>query len=58
MPSDVITEHGRDEKVDIVRAIVLEDASAAQCAHQVISSRLEMLSRLPESLLGLKRDSG
>jgi hypothetical protein len=30
MPGDDITEHGRDEKVDIVLAIVLEDVSAAR----------------------------
>lgn len=38
MPADDITEQGRDEEVDVVRAIVLEDVSAAQDAHQVIVS--------------------
>jgi len=38
MPGDDIAEQGRDKEVDIVRAIVLEDVSAAQDAYQVIAS--------------------
>ena len=38
MPGDDIAKQGRDKEVDIVRAIVLEDVSAAQDASQVIAS--------------------
>jgi hypothetical protein len=38
MPDDEIIKHGRDEKVDIVRPIVLEDVSAAHDAYQIIVS--------------------
>jgi hypothetical protein len=38
MPGDNIAEQGRNKEVDIMRAIVLEDVSAAQDASQVILS--------------------